>query len=100
MGSRIHVIVLRLLTRRVNNAAKRRPMQATRAPARSQRASRVIAALPVIATTFFMNAMVWRYFRQFKMPRPDAYALCLSVWNFTLHPMSGDARGQRRGGHE
>ena len=48
-------------------------MQATRAPARSQRASRVIAALPVIATTFFMNAMVWRYFRQFKMPRPDAY---------------------------
>jgi len=48
-------------------------MQATRAPARSHRASRVIAALPVIATTFFMHAMVWRYFRQLKMPRPDAY---------------------------
>ena len=50
-------------------------MQATRAPARSHRASRVIAVVPVIATTFFMHAMVWRYFRQLKMPRPDAYSV-------------------------
>lgn len=49
-------------------------MQATRAPARSHRASRVIAVLPVIATTFVLHVMVWRYFRQLKMPRPDAYA--------------------------
>ena len=49
------------------------PMQATRAPTRSQRASRVIAALPVIATTFVMHAMVGRQSRQLKMPRPDAY---------------------------
>jgi len=28
--------------------------------------------LAVIATTFFMHAMVWHYFRQLKMPRPDA----------------------------
>jgi len=48
-------------------------MQATRALARSHRASRVIAALPIIATTFFMHAMVWHYFRQLKMSRPDTY---------------------------
>jgi len=51
------------------------PMQATKAPARSQRASSVIAALPVIATTFAMHAMVGRRSRQLKMPRPDAYGL-------------------------
>ena len=50
-------------------------MQVTSAPTRSQRASRVIAALPVIATTFVMHAMVGRQSRQLKMPRPDAYAL-------------------------
>jgi hypothetical protein len=48
-------------------------MQATRAPTRSHRTSRVIAALPIIATTFFIHAMVWHYFRQLKMSRPDAY---------------------------
>ena len=50
-------------------------MQATRAPPRSQRASRVIAALLAIATTFFIHAMVWHYFRQLKMSRPAAYRL-------------------------
>ena len=48
-------------------------MPATRAPLHSQRASRVIAALTVIATTFAMHAMVRRASRQLKMPRPDAY---------------------------
>ena len=52
-------------------------MQATRAPTRSHRTSRVIAALPIIATTFFIHAMVWHYFRQLKMSRPDAY-----VWHY------------------
>ena len=41
---------------------------------RSQRATRVIAALPVLATTFVMHAIVGRYSRLLKMPRPDAYA--------------------------
>ena len=50
------------------------PMQATKATARRQRASRVVAALQLFATTFVMHAMVGRYFRQLKMPRPDAYA--------------------------
>ena len=58
----------------MTNAALRWPMQATRTTTHSQRASRVIAALPVIATTFVMHAMVGRRSRQFKMPRPDAYA--------------------------
>jgi len=49
------------------------PMQAIRAPTRSQRVSRVIAALQFIANTFLMHAMVGRYSRQLKMPRPDAY---------------------------
>jgi len=49
------------------------PMQTTRAPPRSQRASRVIAALQAIATTFVMHAMVGCRSRQLKMPRPDAY---------------------------
>ena len=48
-------------------------MQTTKMPTRSQCASRVIAALPVIATTFAMHAMVGRTARQLKMPRPDAY---------------------------
>jgi len=48
-------------------------MQVTRAPTRSQRASRAIVALPVIATTFVMHAMVGRQACQLKMPRPDAY---------------------------
>ena len=51
------------------------PMQATKAPARSQRASSVIAALPVIAATFVMHAMLGRRSRQLKMPRPDAYSV-------------------------
>ena len=51
------------------------PMQTTRAPPRSQRASRVIAALQALATTFVMHAMVGRTARQLKMPRPDAYQL-------------------------
>ena len=63
-------------TRRVNNAAVRWPMQATKAPAGSQRASSVIAALPVIATTFAMHAMVGCRSRQLKMQRPDAYCEC------------------------
>ena len=54
-------------------------MPATRAPLHSQRASRVIAALTVIATTFAMHAMVRRASRQLKMPRPDAYAVA-TVW--------------------
>ena len=49
------------------------PMQATKATARRQRASRVVATLQLFATTFVMHAMVGRYFRQLKMPRPDAY---------------------------
>jgi len=49
------------------------PMQANRAPTRSQRASSIIAALPVIATTFAMHAIVGCRSRQLKMPRPDAY---------------------------
>ena len=48
-------------------------MHATRAPIYSQRAIRVIAALPVIATTFAMHAMLGRRSRQIKMLRPDAY---------------------------
>ena len=60
-------------TRRVNNAALRWPMQATRATPRSQRASRAITVSLVIATTFVMHAMVGRRSRQLKMPRPDAY---------------------------
>jgi len=36
---------------------------------------RVIAALPDIATTILMYAVVWRYLRQLKMPRLDAYAV-------------------------
>jgi len=48
-------------------------MQANRAPTRSQRMSSIIAALPVIATTFAMHAMVGCRSRQLKMPRPDAY---------------------------
>jgi len=63
----------------MNNPARRRPMQATRAPTRSHRASRVIAALPIIATTFFIHAMVWHYFRQLKMSRPDAYAAVVAA---------------------
>jgi len=48
-------------------------MQTTKMPTRSQRASRVITASLVIATTFVMHAMVARTSRQLKMPRPDAY---------------------------
>ena len=48
-------------------------MQVTRAPTGSQRASCVIAALQVMATTFDMHAMVRRRSRQIKVPRPDAY---------------------------
>ena len=40
----------------------------------SQNAIRAIAALPVIANTFVMHAMVGRLPPQLKMPRPDAYA--------------------------
>ena len=57
----------------MNNAAMRWPMQTTRAPTRSQRASRVITASLAIATTFAMHAMVGCRSRQLKMPRPDAY---------------------------
>ena len=49
-------------------------MQNTKASARSQRASSVIAALPVIATTFAMYAMVGCRSRQLKMRRPDNYS--------------------------
>ena len=48
-------------------------MQPTRATTRSQHASRVIAALQLIVTTFVMHAMLGRCPRQLKMPRPDAY---------------------------
>jgi len=54
------------------------PMQANRAPTRSQRMSSIIAALPVIATTFAMHAMVGCRSRQLKMPRPDAYSLSMT----------------------
>ena len=57
----------------MNNANIRWPIQASSAPTRSQRAIRAIIALPVIATTFVMYAMVGRRSRQLKMPRPDAY---------------------------
>ena len=50
------------------------PMQATRMPTHSQRASRAVAVLQSIATTFVMHAMVRRSPRQLKMPRQDAYA--------------------------
>ena len=50
-------------------------MQATKAPARRQRTSRVIAAPQLIATTFVMHAMVERYARQLKMPSLDAYSV-------------------------
>ena len=49
-------------------------MHASRAPTHSQRASRVIAALRIIATTFIMSAMVGRHSAQFKMPRQAAYS--------------------------
>ena len=58
----------------MNNANIRWSIQATSAPTRSQRPIRAIIALPVIATTFVMYAMVGRRSRQLKMPRPDAYA--------------------------
>ena len=48
-------------------------MHPTRATTRSQHASRVIAALQLIVTTFVMHAMLGRCPRQLKMPRPDAY---------------------------
>ena len=48
-------------------------MQAIKATARRQRASRVVAALQLFATTFVMHAIVGRYSRLLKMPRPDAY---------------------------
>jgi hypothetical protein len=57
----------------VNNAAMRWPMQPTKMPTRSQRASRVITASLIVATTFVMHAMVERRSSQLKMPRPDAY---------------------------
>ena len=57
----------------MNNATSRWPMQVTSAPTGSQRASCVIAALQVMATTFDMHAMVRRRSRQIKVPRPDAY---------------------------
>ena len=49
------------------------PMQPTKMPTRSKRASRVITASLIIATMFVMHAMVGRRSRQLKMPRPDAY---------------------------
>ena len=48
-------------------------MQATRVPTQRQRASRGIAALKIIATTFVMLAMVGRRARQLKVPPRDAY---------------------------
>ena len=51
-------------TRRVNNANIRWPIQASSAPTPSQRANRVIIALPVIATKFVVLAMVGRQSRQ------------------------------------
>ena len=48
-------------------------MQATTAQAHSQRASRVIAALHFVTTTFVMRAMVGRRSHQIKMPRQAAY---------------------------
>ena len=62
----------------MNNAARRCPKQVTSAPARSQRAGRFIAALPVIATTFVVHRMVGRRSRQIKMPRAEAYP-CAAV---------------------
>ena len=59
-------------TRRVNDAAMCWPMHASRAPTRSQRESRFIAALPAIAITFAMHAMIGRHSAHLKMPRRDA----------------------------
>ena len=50
-------------------------MQPTRATTKSQHASRVIAALQLIAITFVMHAMVGRLSSQLKMPRLDAYQI-------------------------
>ena len=55
-------------------------MQATTAQAHSQRASRVIAALHFVTTTFAMHAMVGRQSRHLKMPRRDAY-----LWSAVAH---------------
>ena len=51
-------------------------------PTRSQRASRVITASLIIATTFVMRAMVGRRSSQLKMPRPDAYAVAVNFANY------------------
>ena len=49
------------------------PNQMTRAPTHSQRTTCIIAALPVVTTTFAIHAMVGCHSPQIKMPRPDAY---------------------------
>ena len=59
---------------RVALTAERSRWPSTWAPTRSQRASRVIAALPVIATAFVMHSMVGCHSTQLKMPRAATYA--------------------------
>ena len=54
----------------------------------SQRASRIAAALPIIATTFIMHAMVRRYSSRFKMPRRDAYIESAGVAQRATHEHS------------
>ena len=54
-------------------------MQATTAQAHSQRASRVIAALHFVTTTFVMHAMVGRRSHQIKMPRQAPYPLTIRM---------------------
>jgi hypothetical protein len=46
----------------------------------SQRRSLAIAPIQIISTTFIMDAMLGRYLRQIKMPRPDAYSGA-STWS-------------------
>jgi hypothetical protein len=58
--------------RRVDKTAQRLKINATSAPAFSQRAANAIAAVH-IATKFAMDAMLGRHATQLKMPRPDAY---------------------------
>jgi hypothetical protein len=57
----------------VNDAIRRRPIQATKAKAPTHRATRSTTILKNIANTFDMNAMVGRDLHHLKMPRPAAY---------------------------
>ena len=55
-------------------------MMDTRTMAHSHRANRRTVALKTIATMFTMNAMVAARRRQIKVPRPDAYDTCSTLF--------------------